>query len=103
MIDPDHHRTDDDRDSAKQAAASPKQWQPLDHQECIYCGDEAEVFTNIGELGMAWDGDAARCVDCHCPGVVIADEGCARVQWHDEPGCDCEWCKTHPTLGPVGG
>jgi len=77
-----------------------KQWRPFT-DECHYCGDSAEVFTDSGKDNWAYDGDSARCVSCKCPGaVVIEEEGMHsmnRISWHDEAGCDCEWCKRQLT------
>lgn len=76
------------------------EWRPF-NDECPHCGDDAEVFTTTGQDNLAYDGDKARCVTCNCPGGVVLDdapdyEGSAYIAWHDEPNCDCEWCKTHP-------
>ena len=68
-------------------------WQPFD-DDCPYCGEEAEVLTEADE-GYAYDGDTARCCDCHCLGVVWVDEEGAGTSWHDEHGCTCEWCLQH--------
>ena len=69
--------------------------------ECPHCGAGAEVFTVSGKPNAASDGDEARCKDCHCPGVICItdpDEDSAGnyIDWHDEPNCQCEWCKAHP-------
>ncbi len=68
--------------------------------DCIFCGDEAEVLTNAGQDNFAYDGDEARCVSCRCPGSVIVpgDDDSAYIVWHDEPDCDCEWCKMSRAL-----
>lgn len=73
-----------------------KTWKHFNYQ-CAYCGSDAEVLTDAPEPGFAGDGDEARCVECKCPGsVVVSEEPFATVNWHDEPDCDCEWCKAHP-------
>ena len=79
-----------------------KTWKPFSG-ECAYCGcDDAEVLTDSDIDGTAYDGDKARCATCHCPGSVHVDYNCgddpdaaARIVWHDEPGCTCEWCQRH--------
>jgi hypothetical protein len=73
-------------------------WQHFE-DECIHCGDGAEVLTGTGRDNYAYDGDKARCVGCGCPGTVniSGHEGeAATIDWHDEPDCDCDWCRTHP-------
>ena len=66
--------------------------------ECLNCGsDDVEVLTSLTEPNMAYDGDTCRCAECSCPGIVSADEDDAHISWHDEPDCDCDWCKSHPT------
>lgn len=74
-----------------------KQWRPLD-DDCMYCGGQGEAFTDSGHDNVASDGDAARCSECGCPGQVIVDEddfphAYAYISWHDERGCQCEWCR----------
>lgn len=79
-----------------------KTWKPF-ADECIYCGcGDAEVLTDSTIDGTAHDGDKARCEACHCPGSVLVEEedddgnAAASIVWHDEPGCNCEWCQRHP-------
>lgn len=78
-----------------------KSWQPF-NDECLHCGSSAEVLTSTGQENLAHDGDEARCTECKCPGTVTVDEsendneeGNAAIVWHDEPSCDCEWCKAN--------
>jgi len=78
----------------------PKEWRPFPGDQCLHCGGECEVYTDVPE-GYACDGDSARCVECGCPGHVTVepepDEPVAWVNWHDDPDCDCKWCqKTYP-------
>lgn len=77
-----------------------KQWRPF-IDCCLHCGDDAEALTDSGADNLAYDGDQARCVACGCPGVVsIEEEGvseCNCIRWHDEVGCECEWCLAEPT------
>lgn len=76
-----------------------KQWQMFD-DECLHCGSPAEVFTATGKDNWASDGDEARCTACGCPGTVgvedTIDNDGASIDWHDEPDCSCDWCKSHP-------
>ncbi len=71
-------------------------WQSFE-DSCLHCGDDAEVYTDTGRDNYAGDGDEARCVSCACPGhVSVGDEedgGHAWIVWHDEPGCNCQWCR----------
>jgi len=73
-----------------------KEWRPFG-DECKWCGDEAQVLTDSGRDNVAYDGDAARCEDCGCPGIARVDEdGLGWIEWHDEPNCQCDWCKANP-------
>lgn len=76
------------------------QWRPF-ADYCLHCGGDAEAFTTSGNDNWAYDGDTARCTDCGCPGIVSIQEAgedhCDNgIDWHDEPGCDCDWCVAHP-------
>ena len=73
-------------------------WQPFHAACCEYCGGSAEVLTTTGKPNLAYDADEARCVNCQMPGQVVADDafGNDGIAWHDEPGCECEWCRAHP-------
>jgi hypothetical protein len=77
-----------------------KRWKPISWANCIHCGsDDVEVLTDLNDPEnpeYVYDGDEARCRECHCPGLVLADEDYAHVDWHDEPNCNCEWCEAHP-------
>lgn len=78
-----------------------KKWKPFEHNECPSCGSDAEVFTTHDEPGFAYDGDQVRCEACGHPGTVSVeddyeDDICARIMWHDESGCQCDWCRDHP-------
>lgn len=91
-----------DKDEYEQwEKAMTKQWRPFE-ADCLHCGGGAEVFTESDQGNTAYDGDPARCSECGCPGVVVVDihidpnEGAAAIAWHDEPGCTCEWCISHP-------
>jgi hypothetical protein len=83
-----------------------KIWKPFPG-ECIHCGGAAEVFTDCLVDGCAFDGDVVRCVDCGCPGSIVVSGGeteledgefvdSAYVEWHEEPGCKCDWCLNAP-------
>jgi len=72
-----------------------KQWRPFSDC-CPWCGDEAQVFTESDREDYVYDGEAARCVSCQCPGSVVVDDGHAVIAWHDEHHCGCEWCLAHP-------
>jgi len=79
-----------------------KAWRLWPHDECLHCGSAVEVFTDAPEEMLTED-DEARCVECGCPGTVGIQDGgpddcddVAYINWHDEPDCDCEWCKAHP-------
>jgi len=75
----------------------PKEWKVLDWPDsCAHCGDGFEVYTDHKNEGYAYDGDEVRCLSCRMPGYVSADGESAYIQWHEEPDCDCEWCKAHP-------
>lgn len=68
-------------------------WVRWEHDQCDYCGGDAEVLTSA-KNGYAYDGDQARCTECGLPGGITCDsESPAVVMWHDEPGCECEWCQ----------
>jgi len=72
-------------------------WKKITWGWCGYCGDDdIEVFTDC-EGDYVCDGDKVRCRSCGCPGCVgeMCDESMT-ISWHDEPGCECEWCKAHP-------
>lgn len=73
-----------------------KTWRPL-HGDCESCGSDIEVLTDSHKDFCACDGDDVRCVDCRCPGNVScdADEDGLGIAWHDEPGCECEWCREY--------
>lgn len=72
-----------------------KAWKPFE-DTCLHCGSEAEVFTDSDKPLTAYDGDEARCPECKCPGWVTVDSPTeAYIEWHDEPYCKCEWCKTN--------
>lgn len=71
-----------------------KHWRPF-FDSCLNCGGDAEVLTDSGEDNVAYDGDDARCSQCGLPGQVIAYEENGYISWHDEPGCECEWCSQH--------
>ena len=73
-----------------------KKWRPLDWEECAHCGSAAEVFTECEKPGQVMDSDEVRCTECGCPGSVSVDDDGCWVNWHDEPGCTCDWCKAHP-------
>lgn len=66
--------------------------------ECHYCGTSpVNVLTDTGRNNWANDGDEVKCPECGLYGhIVVDEEPHANVSWHDEPNCDCEWCKTHP-------
>ncbi|MFH1719264.1 MAG: hypothetical protein ABIF19_18075 [Planctomycetota bacterium] len=66
--------------------------------DCLYCGASLEVYTDA-KPGWFCEDDDVRCTECGCPGVMCADGEDAWVSMHDEPGCECEWCKTHPIDG----
>lgn len=71
-------------------------WRPF-RDSCQHCGGDAEVLTDTGVENLACDGDEARCSACKCPGgVVVTEDDCAYIDWHDEPNCKCDWCKDHP-------
>lgn len=73
-------------------------WKNWEFGNCPHCGNIAEVDTDA-EDGFANDGGRVRCVECGCPGGITADfdeDIGAIVNWHDEPNCECDWCKSHP-------
>lgn len=83
-------------DAAKEEAKKhQRQWRSWEGN-CSWCGDDVEVLTTSGRDNYAFDGDEARCVSCRCPGGVSvpADDEAAYIDWHEEPDCQCEWCKT---------
>jgi hypothetical protein len=52
-------------------------------ESCPECGADAEVLTDAPEQ-MAWDGDEARCEECHYPGsITCIDIDEAYVNWLD--------------------
>lgn len=82
------------------------QWKLIPNAgNCPSCGDEPEVLTSSTEPDCAWDGEKVRCASCGHPGTTAVDDsmdggndadGRLYVNWHDDPKCDCEWCKAHP-------
>lgn len=107
-----YHEEDDDRLCAQCHNAkltTDHKWKPWAFDECPHCGSDAvEVFTTCKGEGLAWDGDKARCSECKCPGHVSCtgddldgESERAVIAWHDEPDCDCEWCKANPAGGGV--
>ena len=75
-----------------------KRWKPLPDtwgDQCPYCGDDLEVFTDSPDDSL-YDGDPVRCVTCKCPGQASVDDDSGYIAMHDEPDCDCDWCKAHP-------
>jgi len=72
-----------------------EEWKTFNGDDCLHCGAVAEVFTE-GNGKYVFDSEEARCTECHCPGYVGVDGTRAYINWHDEPDCDCEWCKMHP-------
>lgn len=80
-----------------------KTWRIWEHDDCLYCGGDVEVFTDAPD-GYLTEDDEARCSACNCPGIVTLTDGDDEVgyftffsiNWHDEPDCDCEWCQSHP-------
>src|SRR5437879_2503203 len=94
--DPNATANPDAQPGCLQRVVRPVEWRDF-NAECPYCGCRAEVLTDTGKDNWAVDGDEARCAECHCPGsVVVSEEPLAEISWHDDPACDCEWCKTHP-------
>ena len=82
------------------SAKTTKTWKLLDWPDsCPYCGDGPEILT-VRDDNLAYDGDEVRCASCHMPGYVSMDDDHANptayINWHEEPGCTCEWCKAHP-------
>jgi hypothetical protein len=79
-----------------------KQWKFISWgADCPWCGNSPEVYTDA-EDDFAYDGDTVRCCECGMPGHVSvsidggSEEGDAWVHWHDDPECECNWCKEHP-------
>ena len=66
-----------------------KQWKPIEwNDECPECGEDVEVLTDSYTENMAYDGDEARCTECHTKGTVTcADIDEAYIIW-DEPEDD---------------
>ena len=71
-------------------------WKPFSGEDCLFCGGEVKVLTNSTEDDTAFDGDTTRCVGCGCPGMVSADADGVSIAWHDDPECNCNWCRRHP-------
>ena len=95
----DYCEEDDNRKCAKCAKLHWHDWGGGD--DCPSCGNIAEVLTSCTQKERAYDGDKARCVECGHPGSVSVygddelddgDSAAARIAWHDDPKCDCEWC-----------
>ena len=71
-------------------------WKPI-NGDCDHCGAGAEVKTSSKDDGTAYDGDEVRCEECSMPGTfVVEEDGDGWVRWHDEFGCQCDWCMSHP-------
>jgi len=75
-----------------------KKWKDIDWDQCSHCGNEIEVFTDEIKKGWVIEGDSARCKDCQRPGYVdvYEEQDSAYIEWHDEPDCECDWCKENP-------
>lgn len=68
-----------------------QRWQIFEaHEDCPHCGGVARFLTTAQE--SVYDGDDGHCTTCGCPATVSCDEEAARVVWHDEPDCQCDWC-----------
>lgn len=75
----------------------PKNWVTVEWDNCPYCGNIPEILTDCKKEGYFYDGDDVRCVECGCPGYFSCDEEeHGYINWHEEPGCTCEWCVAHP-------
>lgn len=61
-------------------------WTGIDWiDECPVCGEEVEVYTDCKEFNTAYDGDLARCKECHHKGwVSVYDDDAACIMWEDE-------------------
>ena len=72
-----------------------KHWQEWG-EDCPSCGGTSEILTISAEPHMGYDQDDARCMECHCPGMLsVMDTDQACVVWdidNHEMGCDCSWC-----------
>ena len=61
-----------------------KQWIDWESDQCPNCGNSVKVFTDAEQdniYPVAYDGDAAKCVECKWEGsfeVIEDDEGNAR-------------------------
>lgn len=77
-------------------------WKPIGG-DCEHCGCDAEVKTASTDGDMAYDGDSVRCTECEMPGIfVVEEDGDGWINWHDECGCQCDWCMAHPWEEPEG-
>ncbi len=63
---------------------------------CQHCGGDSEILTDPSlEEGYGYDSDELRCVECGCPGQwMVYDEDDCYADWHEEPECKCDWCKS---------
>jgi len=72
-----------------------KRWILIGWDNCPYCGDSPEIFTD--KENEVYDGDPIQCSACGCPGsVTVYEDGDCYINWHDDPNCDCNWCLAHP-------
>lgn len=81
-------------------------WKPWESSECPHCGSALEVLTEETRDGYAFDGDEVRCVSCRCPGAISVDDNyeddmTAWANMHDDPECECDWCKMRQAQNDV--
>lgn len=79
-----------------------REWEKVNEGfgRCLHCGGIAEVLTKSDNPDKyLYDSEHARCTECSCPGItMLCYEGgkdVIKIDWHDEPDCNCEWCKKH--------
>jgi len=74
-----------------------KRWVMIEWDSCPYCGGDPEILTDSPSDEEFYEGDEVRCSECKMPGgVSLEGDDIAWINWHDDPDCDCEWCKAHP-------
>ena len=59
-------------------------WITVGFDECINCGNSAQIQTDSKEAGFFFDGDSVRCVECRMTGNFSCDtENEGWISWDD--------------------
>ena len=59
-------------------------WVSVDFDECINCGNNAQIQTDSEDPNYFFDGDSVRCVECNMTGTFSCDtESEGWISWDD--------------------